>query len=107
LECIEEFEEEVLDERLKSVNTPVMNYLFKIRKDSVVELPKKRANFFHSTVAKLLFVAKRARPDILLTVSFLTNRVKCPDQDDWKKLIRLRGYLKNIVQLCLALSCVN
>jgi hypothetical protein len=107
LACIEDFEEEASDERLKSVSTPASNYLFKTRKDNGVKLTWEKAKLFHSTVAKLLFVAKRARPDILLTVSFLTTRVKCPDQDDWKKLIRLLGYLKETANLYLTLSCSN
>ena len=35
----------------------------------------KRANIFHSVVAKLLFIAKRARPDTEPTVNFLCTRV--------------------------------
>jgi len=37
-------------------------------------------------------MAKRARPDILLAVSFLTTRVKEPNTDDWGKLLRVLGY---------------
>jgi hypothetical protein len=107
LACIEGFEEEVSDERLRSANTLASNYLFKTRQDNGVKLTREKAKLFHSTVAKLLFVAKRARPDILLTVSFLTTRVKCPDQDDWKKLMRLLGYLKGTADLYLTLSCSN
>jgi hypothetical protein len=68
-------------------------------------ISKHQVAIFHSTFAKLLYVAKRARPDILLTVSFLTMRVKEPDQDDWRKLIRLLGYLKSTEDLYLTLSC--
>jgi hypothetical protein len=45
-----------------------------------IRVSRQRASLFHSTVAKLLFVAKRAWPDILLVVSFLTTRVKDPDE---------------------------
>jgi hypothetical protein len=62
---------------------------------------------FHSTVAKLLFIVKSARPDILLTVSYLTTRVKEPDQDDWHQLIRLLGCLKHMSMYPLKLSCTN
>jgi hypothetical protein len=55
----------------------------------------------------LLFVAKRARPDILLAVSFLTTRVKEPDTDDWKKLIRVLSYLQETLEHCLTLVCTN
>jgi hypothetical protein len=55
----------------------------------------------------LLFVAKRARPDILLTVSFLTTRVKEPVSDDWKNLLCILGYLKSTDALLLHLSCTD
>jgi hypothetical protein len=38
-----------------------------------------QSRIIHATVAKLLFVPKRARPDILLAISFLTTRVKDPE----------------------------
>jgi len=95
----------VPEEKLKPACTPATNYLFKVRKGSNIDLPKQKASLFHSMVAKLLFVGKRARPDILLAVSFLMTRVKSPDQDDWKKLLRLMGYLKCTSELCLTLMC--
>ena len=73
LEYIKDFEEEANDEQLKSLNTPASNHLFKTRKDNGSKLTREKARLFHSTYAKLLFVAKRARSDILLTVSFLTT----------------------------------
>ena len=36
-------------------------------------------------------------------VAFLTTRVKDPDEDDWKKLIRLIRYLKGTVEIPLTL----
>lgn len=50
-------------------------------------------DFVHRIVAKLLFVAKGARPDIQLAVSFLCTRVKCPDIDDMRKLKRCIEYI--------------
>ncbi len=38
--------------------------------------------FFHRIVAKLLYLSKRARPDILLAVQYLTTRVKSPTITD-------------------------
>ncbi len=70
-------------------------------------LPKDKATVFHSTVAKLLFLAKRGRPDILLAVSFLTKRVKAPDEDDWKKLIWVLSYLRGTLDLSLTLTCTS
>jgi hypothetical protein len=88
------------DEKLREVSTPVTNNLFKIREGEVEKLSHKRAKTFHSLVARLLFVAKRSRPDILLAVSFLTTRVKEPDADDWKKLIRVLSYLQGTLDHC-------
>jgi hypothetical protein len=102
-ECIDEFIKEEPDEKMRPVNPPATNYLFRVR--NVEKISQKRFGLFHSVVAKLLFLAKRARPDILPTVSFLTTRVKEPDCDDWKKLIRLLSYLRNTEVLHLALSC--
>lgn len=38
-------------------------------------LPIHEAKQFHSTVVKLLFLAKQGHPDVLLAVSFLMMRV--------------------------------
>jgi len=48
---------------------------------------------FHSRVAKILFLAKRARPDLLTAVSFLTTRVQQPTTQDLNKLQRLLRYI--------------
>jgi hypothetical protein len=44
--------------------------------------------------AKLLFLGKRAHPDIQTAITFLTTRVKRPDKDDYKKLGRVIKYLR-------------
>jgi len=71
----------------------------------VEKISKRRAGNFHAVVAKLLFIAKRARPDILLAVSFLTTRVKNPDRDDWNKMLRVLGYLAETIDHCFNLNC--
>ncbi len=55
-------------------------------------------------MAKGLFLCKRSRPDIQTTIAFLCTRVKEPDEDDWKKLIRLLQYLNYSKDLFLTLS---
>jgi len=45
-------------------------------------------------VAKLLYLGKRGRPDILLPVQSLCTRVKAPTVEDEKKLERVLGYLQ-------------
>ncbi len=100
-ESIMEFEDENPDVKLTPVVTPATDNLFKTREDGCNKLPSMKAAIFHATVAKLLFVAKRGRPDILLAISFLTTRVKSPDDDDWKKLIvriyRLCGKMQPVL----------
>ena len=39
----------------------------------------------NSVIAKLLFLCKRAHPDIQTAVAFLTTRVMAPDEDNYKK----------------------
>jgi len=41
-----------------------------------------------------MFFCKQARPKIQTAVSFLSTRVKPPDIDDLKKLIRVMKYLR-------------
>ena len=48
---------------------------------------------FYSVVAKLLWIAKRGRPDLELSLSFLCTRVATPSIDDWHKLERVLTYL--------------
>jgi hypothetical protein len=57
---------------LRHAATPATDNLFRTR-ECVEKISLKQAKIYHSVVAKLLFVAKRARPDILLTVSFLAT----------------------------------
>ena len=54
---------------------------------------------FHHTVAKLLYVSKRARLDIDLVVSFLCTRVAQPTEQDWHKLTRLLNYLNGTMEM--------
>jgi hypothetical protein len=59
------------------------------------------SELFHHLTAKLLFLAKRARPDIQTAVAFLTTCVKRPDKDDYKKLGRVIKYLRGSPDLAL------
>jgi len=54
------FRDDDPDEKVKPVSTPDTNNLFKTRETD--KLSKRRAGIFHTIVAKLLFMAKRARP---------------------------------------------
>jgi hypothetical protein len=74
-----------------TVKTPATDTLFVTRDSTLLDNSSKKK--FHSLVAKLLYLAKRVRPDILLAVSFLTTRVQNPDSDDANKLQRVLKYL--------------
>jgi hypothetical protein len=67
-------------------------------------IPSAEAQTFHTFVAKALFLCKRARPDIQLTVAILCTRVKEPNQDDWCKLLKLLKYLHATIDDELILS---
>lgn len=68
------------------------------------KLSKSKREKFHSVTQSLLYVGKRVRWEILLPVSFLTTRVQSPDEDDWRKLLRVVAYLKGTVKLGLRLG---
>ena len=72
--------------------TPAKQNLFDVDEDSK-RLDTKRSNLFHHCTANLLYVSKRCRLDIALTISFLCSRVSCSSEEDWLKLKRLLRYL--------------
>ena len=82
--------------------TPAASYLFEIS-DSAEPLSKGDAERFHHLTAKLLYLCKRARPDLQTAVSFLATRVQSPTTEDEKKLWRCIAYLKKYPNLRLTL----
>jgi hypothetical protein len=68
--------------------TPAANHLFQVN-DKQPKVDEKKAQLFHTYVAKSLFLCKRARPDIQTAVAFLATRVKECGEDDYKKLRRM------------------
>ena len=72
--------------------TPATATLFDVRESSP-KLTRADHDFFKSYVPKILYVAKRVRPEVLTAIAFLTTRVQCSDQDDLGKLKRVIGYL--------------
>ena len=47
-------------------------------------------------MAKILYIAKRVKPECLTAVSFLTSKVESHDTDDLGKVRRLLGYIRKI-----------
>ena len=80
-EAIESFGEKISEN--ESVSSPTPKHLFQVD-DSCERLDKKHSELYHSITAKLLYLEKRARPDIETAVAFLTTRVVEPTTDDWK-----------------------
>ena len=76
----------------KTASTPANGNLFKIDDKSPL-LDSGRAEIFHSVVAKLLYVALRARVDILLPIAFLCTRVSKSTLQDEAKLKRVLEYI--------------
>jgi len=101
-----------IEDTIRSANvqgtatTPAGNNLFNISQDSN-SLNEADRDKFHSIVAKLLYIAKRVRPDILTAVSFLATRVQNPTEDDWLKLFRVLKYLNGTSNLSLFLGCTD
>lgn len=86
-----------------SAATPAANYLFDAD-ESAPKLDRDRAARYFHHVMQFMWVAKRARPDLLLPVSYLATRVKSPDVNDWKKLGRVFRYAESTKDLVLTLE---
>ena len=90
---ISELLKEVPDELLRGPSSsPASNHLFQVN-EAAMKLNDETAVLYHHLTAKLLYLSKRTRPDLLTAVSFLCTRVQLPDADDWKKLGRCITYL--------------
>jgi hypothetical protein len=90
-------------ESLKPAKYPWKEDLFKVDPKSP-PLHRKKAETFHTFVAKMLFAVKRSRPDVGLSVAYLTTRVNCPNEDDWEKLKRTMRFLKHTQDAILYLK---
>ncbi len=84
----------------KRIATAAPDDLFKVDEDAM-KLDQARAKAFHNITAKGIYVDKKARPDISLSIAFLTARVKGPDIDNWRKLCHLVEYLHSTCGLPL------
>jgi hypothetical protein len=73
--------------------SPAATHLLTL-KDDQTKVDEKKAQFFHTYVAKTLFLCKRARPDLQTAVAFLSTKVKSCNEDDYKNLIRMLQFLR-------------
>ena len=95
------------DEMNGEAATPAAGQLFETNGTGSTLLDKEQADMFHHNVAKLLFLNKRACPEIQTAVAFLCTRVKGPDTDDYKKLARVMKYLRSTIHMPLTLEADN
>ena len=77
---------------LGRARSPATNGLFDIR-SGVDLVPENARVWFHSVVAKLSYLAKRAKPECLTAVAYLATRVTRCTTDDVEKLKRLLKYV--------------
>ena len=84
--------------------TPAAAHLFKINTVDPKPLDQARNDLFVHLVMQGLYLSQRGRRDIRTAISFLCSRLKCPDEDDYKKLTRLIRYLRHTLYICLVLG---
>jgi hypothetical protein len=95
---------EARDDMEGASTSPAAEHLFEVNNTDPDLLSEMDAQYFHTMTAKLLFLSKRARPDLQQAVAFLTTRVRKPDRDDYKKLSRVIKYLRGEPHLPLTLE---
>jgi hypothetical protein len=84
-------------------NTPASSSLFTVDQNSPLLEPEGKKRF-HNLTAKILYYAKRVRPDLLTVVSFLTTKVQSPTEEDWKKMERSLKYIRATKHMGLVLE---
>ena len=90
----------------KTFATPATKKIFDVDETAVV-LNEEERKKFHTLVAKILFLSKRARPEISTANSFLCTRVTKATVEDKRKLYRLLGFLRGTKDVVLTLRPLN
>jgi hypothetical protein len=67
---LEDILSEMPDDMNSTAPTPASDHMFEKEDDSQA-LNEKESDFFHRTTARLLFAAKRARPDLQVAAAYL------------------------------------
>jgi hypothetical protein len=86
--------------------SPGTKNMFIVENDSV-RLSEEDRQLFHKKTAQLLYLAKRARPDVLAAVSFLCTRVQSATVDDQRKMMRVLGYVTGTAEQVLVLRATG
>jgi hypothetical protein len=71
------------------------------------KLPEKQKTAFYNVVAKAMYVAKQAQPNIAVSIAFLTTQGQSPDVQDWFKLCHLVEYLQSTIDFPLILGATS
>jgi hypothetical protein len=67
---------DMLEDMPREAATAAANHQFEVNMKDPVMLNEETATMFHHNVAKLLFLCKRARPDIQTAITFLCTGAK-------------------------------
>ena len=103
---IDKMLEDLPDDMDGTVRTLAAEHLFTVN-STPKPLPEDTTIMFHHNVAKLLFLCKRAWPDLQTAVAFLSTQVKSPDEYDYKKLAQVMHYLQATAHLPRTLEADN
>jgi len=85
--------------------SPATSDLFEEKESTLLEVNRKEK--FHSRVAKLLYLAKRVRPDLLTVISYLSTKVNGPTERNWQQLERSLNYLNKTKNMSLTLKKID
>jgi hypothetical protein len=103
--------EDILAEMAGDMNGPAPTPTSAVNSDNLFDVDEEstalnetESDFFHRTTARLLFAAKRARPDLQVAVAYLCTRVKSLSRSDYRKLTRVIKYLRLTVFIPLVLG---
>ena len=86
----------------KKTASPASSALFTIDEEATLLSPGDK-EILRSAVAKILYLAKRVRPELLTACIFLATRVSCPTEQDMGKLKLVLGYLHTEPDLSITL----
>ena len=91
------------DEMKGTATTPAAPHLFKVNSKDPQYLGAEKKKIFVHLVMQGLYLSQRGRPDIRTAIAFLCGRLRSPDEDDYKKLIRMMQYLHGTKGMVLTL----
>jgi hypothetical protein len=105
-----DFVQKIFDEMPENMDgtatSPAADHLFKII-EGIELVGEATSKLLHATVAKLLFLCKRRRPDIQSAITFLCTWIQHPTRHNYNKLVRVIKYLRKTSNLVLRLSAEN